>query len=210
MFKGMLHLHMTVVTLFLLIYVIKTALLLLNKKETLQDFTRRVKVPEIVVNFLFLLTGFYLWANSGNLGMWLYVKVIVVLLSIPIAVIGFKKQNKALALLSLIMIIYAYGVAETKSVTFKKEAPAGTGPTEVSTDTQALGKSIYTQYCVSCHGEDGKLGLSGAKDLSISQLDSTGINTMVNEGKNAMTGFKTILSAEQVNAVSQYVKTLRK
>ena len=32
------------------------------------------------------------------------------------------------------------------------------------------GKLIYKQYCIVCHGADGKLAVSGAKDLSISTV----------------------------------------
>jgi uncharacterized membrane protein SirB2 len=60
MIKGILHTHYLVVTLFLLIYVVKTILLLSNKNDLLATFTKKVKVFEMVVSFLFLATGVYL------------------------------------------------------------------------------------------------------------------------------------------------------
>jgi uncharacterized membrane protein SirB2 len=57
---GILHLHYLVVTLFLLIYVIKTILLLSNKNDLLGKFSKKIKVPEMIISTLFLLTGVFL------------------------------------------------------------------------------------------------------------------------------------------------------
>ena len=52
--------HFVVVTIFFLIYLIKTILLVANKKEQLQNFTKKIKVLEMIVSFLFLGTGIYM------------------------------------------------------------------------------------------------------------------------------------------------------
>src|SRR5687767_4655187 len=104
MYTGMLHSHKLVVTLFLLHYVIKFTLLMLNKKEALDKYSRKTKVAEMIISTLFLATGIYLAANSGNTGMWLWVKLIAIAISIPVAIVGFKNGNKALAFMAMILI----------------------------------------------------------------------------------------------------------
>ena len=122
MYTGMLHTHKLVVLLFVLIYLIKTVLLLLNRNESLQSFTRKIKIPEMIISALFLLTGIYLAFNTGDKGTWLWVKIAAIIVVIPLAIVAFKKSNKMLALLSFIILVYIYGISETKSPNFKKEA----------------------------------------------------------------------------------------
>ena len=201
MYTGILHTHTLVVSLFLLIYLIKTALLVFGKTEMLQNFTKKFRIPEMVISVLFFATGIYLAINTGNSGAWLWVKLAAVLISIPLAVIGFKRMNKNLALLSLILLIYAYGISDTKSPFFKKEN---------KTVASANGKEIYEAQCTSCHGADGKSGMSGAKDLSASQLKSDEKINIITNGKNAMKGYKEVLTAEQISAVTEFTETLKK
>jgi uncharacterized membrane protein SirB2 len=207
MFKGMLHLHITSVIIFLIIYLLKTILLLLNKNEFLERFTAKIKIPEMVISTLFLVTGIYLWINSGDVGSWLYIKVAAVLISIPLAVIGFKRKNKMLALLSFILLLYAYGVAETKSPVFKKESAVPLEDNAIGGGE--MGKNTYMTYCSRCHGADGMAGLSGASNLVLSELDYNNIVNIVREGKGEMTPFKDILSDAEISAVAKYVEGFR-
>ena len=73
------------------------------------------------------------------------------------------------------------------------------------------GKKIYKEKCISCHGNDGKLGDSGAKDLSRSKMDSVSIVDIINDGKNGMPRLgKYIYNDEEMGNTVQYVKSLRK
>ena len=80
------------------------------------------------------------------------------------------------------------------------------------TETPAQrGASLYTLYCASCHGEDGKMGASGAKDLSESRLSDKQIKKILQKGKNAMPPMSAILENEEnMEFVIQHIKTLRK
>ncbi|MEI6407984.1 MAG: cytochrome c [Bacteroidota bacterium] len=72
------------------------------------------------------------------------------------------------------------------------------------------GSTIFRKNCVVCHGADGKLGMNGAKDLSMSVLPlEERINTITN-GRNVMTPFKALLSPEEIKAVAQYTLSLKK
>ncbi len=71
-------------------------------------------------------------------------------------------------------------------------------------------KAVFTMRCASCHGDDGKLGMSGAKDLSVSKLSDKEILENVMNGKNAMPAFKEIIPNEQHEQILIYIKSLRK
>lgn len=203
MFSTIYNTHKIVVTLFLLIYLIKTFLLLFDKKDQLAKFTKTVKVPEMIVSFLFLATGIYMLTQIPSINTLMIVKIIVVLVSIPLAVIGFKKSNKTLAGLSLALIIGAYGIAEMSKA---KKAKA-----DVSVAATADGKELYSAYCTKCHGDAGNANIMGATDLSISQLDDNELLLMIQKGKGTMPAFESQgLSSEQFSAIANYVKTLRK
>jgi len=73
------------------------------------------------------------------------------------------------------------------------------------------GKELYVENCAVCHGEDGKLGASGAKDLTVSTLSDNEVLQRINEGKNGMPPMKSALETkENVSAVAEYVKGMRK
>lgn len=199
MYKGILHTHYLVVTLFLLIYVIKTILLLSNKNELLASFTKKVKIFEMIVSALFLVTGIYLATQlpfGSKYDYLFYIKLVMVFASIPVAIIGFKKSNKVLAALSLLLITGSFGLAEAyhKRKAIPKEDAAG-----MAND----GASLYKANCVVCHGNDGKLGLSGAKDLSISTLGVAEMKELILHGKGLMPAAQ--VNEEQAAAIADYV-----
>lgn len=197
------HTHLLTVILFLLIYLVKTILLLANKNESLAKFTKVVKVPEMIISVLFLFTGVYMLTQLPEVNSLMIIKIIAVFLSIPLAIIGFKKQNKALAVISLLLIITAYGLAEMS----KKQKPKSM---ESISESNVNGQEIFNASCVACHGSDGKLNLMGAKDLSQSVMSLDERINIIKNGKNAMTPFEGMLNEEQINAVATYVETFKK
>jgi mono/diheme cytochrome c family protein len=170
---------------------------------------------------LFLLTGIglALQTPSVSVGTWFWVKLIAVFASIPLAVIGFRKANKGMALLSLLLILYAWGVSETRSPRMKKSDYFGSlGPAEalvgVNTDrfsekydSVVHGKALYATYCVTCHGPDGALGVAGAKNLAHSTLDRDATKDFIRKGKNAMPGFGSdVLTEDELDALVAFLK----
>jgi mono/diheme cytochrome c family protein len=69
------------------------------------------------------------------------------------------------------------------------------------------GVAIYQRYCVNCHGANGKLGLSGAKDLTQSELTLDSRIQIITNGKNLMTPFKALLNEGEIKAVAEYSMT---
>lgn len=199
MYKGFLHTHTLVVTLFLIIYVIKTVLLLSNKRDLLTSFNKKIKVPEMIISFLFLATGIFLLTQlpfGGKYDYLLWIKLAMVFTSIPVAIIGFKKHNKILAALSLLLITGSYGLAEVYG---KRKGIAKETTMALSND----GKTLYEANCKLCHGDDGKLGVSGAKDLTATTLDVNGIKEVILHGQNMMQPVP--VSDDQAAAIAEYV-----
>ncbi|MGJ8660670.1 MAG: c-type cytochrome [Bacteroidota bacterium] len=73
------------------------------------------------------------------------------------------------------------------------------------------GKELFFNQCSACHGMDGKLGNSGAKDLSQSKLTDEQIKEILNEGKGAMpVQVQLIGKSAEMDSVIEFVKQLRK
>ncbi len=71
------------------------------------------------------------------------------------------------------------------------------------------GAAIFRKYCVTCHGSNGKLGMSGAKDLSVSALSLEDRVALITNGRGLMASYRDILSEEQIKAVAEYTLQLR-
>lgn len=70
------------------------------------------------------------------------------------------------------------------------------------------GEDLYNSNCAACHQINGEGGVSGAKDLRITQLNTAGIKLMIQNGRDAMMPFKDMLSDEEIDSVVTYVQTL--
>lgn len=88
------------------------------------------------------------------------------------------------------------------------------GNTTSTEDTMATdkspGQSVFNMNCSLCHGRDGKLGLNGAKDLTASTLTKAEMVAIVRSGKGAMMPYKDVLTAKEIEAVVEHVRTLGK
>ncbi|TAE47437.1 MAG: hypothetical protein EAZ89_17910 [Bacteroidetes bacterium] len=212
MYTGLLHTHRLSVILFLLLYVVKLVLLLAGRKEQLQKVTKITRIPEMVISALFLLTGIGLLVMVAQITVMLVIKIVLVLASIPIAIIGFRKSNKLLASLSVLLIVAAYGLAEANKIGVDKDPLPAAVVSEVSEpgyDILAHGKALYARNCIVCHGEKGDMQGSGAKNLIISKLSDEELNKLVLYGKNAMPAYGKVYHGDEIKAVIAYVKTLR-
>lgn len=218
MITGLYHTHSLLVTLFLIQYLVKTILLLANQKDMLASYVKRTRIPEMVVSAGFLITGIWMLTTLGYFNWMLWAKLALVFASIPLAVIGFKKASKPLAVLSFVFLVGAYGLAEMFSKA--KLAPQNIESSQAikesleaagdDVDLVEAGQKIYANYCVQCHGEDGAMGANGAKNLADSRLSDEDLKMILAKGKNLMPAYEGILSDREREALAEYVKTIRK
>jgi cytochrome c5 len=194
--------HFVIVTIFYLIYLVKTILLLANKKDSLAGFSRKTKVLEMIVSFLFLATGIYLMTQVPEIKTALIIKITLVFLSIPLAVVGFRRGNKALAILSFLCLTIAFGLAEMSA--HQNKAKVSYNDIGTGAGGTLNGQQMYIDNCAKCHGLDGKAGIAGAKDISKTEMSTDAISEIITKGRNAMPA--TVgLTPEETKAISQYV-----
>lgn len=76
-------------------------------------------------------------------------------------------------------------------------------------NTVLSGSDLYQKNCSVCHGNDGKKGLSGASDLSISTLEYTSIVDVITNGRKIMPPFKASLKTQEIEAIAKHVESLK-
>ena len=72
-----------------------------------------------------------------------------------------------------------------------------------------LGKKLYGVKCALCHGYDGAQQFAGAKNLTQSVLPKNEVVLRIAEGKGSMPPHKDVLNEEQIDALADFVLTLR-
>ncbi|MFN4233773.1 MAG: c-type cytochrome [Bacteroidia bacterium] len=71
------------------------------------------------------------------------------------------------------------------------------------------GSDLYQKNCSVCHGDDGKKGLSGASNLSISKLEYASIVEVITNGRKIMPPFKASLNTQEIEAIAKHVESLK-
>src|SRR5690606_29539089 len=98
MADNMLFLHVTAVTLFLIFFVFKIFLLLINKTQILAQLRDKTRTVDIILGGLIFFSGIYLIILIGNTSFYILAKVVLVLVAIPLGIVGLKKNNKLLSI----------------------------------------------------------------------------------------------------------------
>jgi mono/diheme cytochrome c family protein len=189
---------------------VKGYFLIGDKKETLAGYTAKTKIAEMVLSALFLASGIYLAVFGPALSVLQWVKIAMVFASIPLAIVGFKKGNKMLAILSIVLLLLAYGLAEMNKGKMNRAKKAPVDTSAVASDPIAVGKEIYKLQCTSCHGEGGDANKAGAKNLKITQLTDEQQKDIIKNGKpgTGMAAFSA-LTPNQLDGLVAYIKTLK-
>jgi len=109
-------------------------------------------------------------------------------------------MRKIFALFTVIIILTACG-SETPQI--KKN-------TVPQLSDVPLGKLVYKQNCVLCHGAKGNMGLNGSFDLTTSKLTLEERIKVITNGRNTMMPYKSVLKENEIKEVAKYIETLRK
>lgn len=206
------HTHKLVVVLFILIYLVKAILLLMGNHDTLNKFNRKIKIPEMIVSALLFITGIVMLNQIADFNLLFTIKLTLVIGAIPVAIIAYKKYNKLLAVIAIIMLIAAYGLAEIFNAQFGKRHEVMEVVTDIANEEYNItvhGAALFTAQCIVCHGADGKASFSGAKDLTLSTISADEIIETINNGKNTMPKMANIYNDQELKALADYVKSLR-
>jgi mono/diheme cytochrome c family protein len=206
-------LHIASAVLFIIDYVVKSMLLVFDKNTALDKYKAYTKVISMIISTIFLVTGIYWLTQIGmkTIGGWFHLKLTITIIGLVLGIIGFKKKNKAMVLISTFLFVYIYFLSTTKSVMLKKANMNGVVVDTAAANYDELvhGKAIYINNCLRCHGEDGKAGINGASNLTASMCENKGLIGIIKHGRNLMPAYKDVLSEVEINAVASYVKSLR-
>lgn len=68
--------------------------------------------------------------------------------------------------------------------------------------------ALFVKRCATCHGSEGNLQMSGAKNITVSQLSSDEIKNQIIHGKGGMPPFESMLTVQEVEALTAYCMKL--
>ena len=131
-------------------------------------------------------------------------------------------MSLARTLILTILICFYFSNAFSQSRKFPSPASANAiiNPLKGNAEATSEGKKIYTQYCVTCHGNKGKGDGIAAPGLAKPPADHTSdfvqkqtdgaIFWIISEGNNPMPTYKTTLTETQRWQVVNYIRTLVK
>lgn len=208
---GMLHTHTLVVSLYLLQLLVRVVMMITASKTSVEKYVKAMRIPHIVLSILMLGTGIFLMVRAADgVQPYILVKLGLVVASIPLGVIGGKRNSVALTGFAFVLLAGTMVLAYAKPAFLRKssgtvaDAKAGLDPVKVK-----AGQVIYEERCTLCHGSDGAAGFQKAADLSASKMADADVLNIVKNGKGVMPN-NSDLSAEQLEQVKEYVKNLRK
>ena len=107
-----------------------------------------------------------------------------------------RKKN-----LSFLIFFLFYLFLSCNSSTKKETVPKNS--------SNLTGQESYVKNCSACHGNDGNMGLAGAKRLPESALTQQEREKIISNGKNNMPAFKDKLNPEEIKKVAEYTFTLK-
>ena len=199
---GIKHTHTLIITIFIGYTLYKGYLIITGNIPKLEAIKAKGgKITDMILGILMVATGATLLSQLPEIKAYQWIKFALVIAVIVLGIVGFKRYNKMLVGLCLLLIGYILGISLTKSLTLMPER-MDMAVTE--------GQTIYLQQCSSCHGTDGALMAAGAKDLSISAKSHAEKVDIITHGKGLMNGYSSTLSAAQIEAVADYADKLKK
>jgi Cytochrome C oxidase, cbb3-type, subunit III len=209
--EKILLIHKISAGIFLLVYLVK-GIFIFRAEESRKKVFSKIKLLEIPVSFLFLATGIYLLFFLGHPPLFIMIKILLVLVAIPLAIIGQKRSKPIFLWLSILLIVYVFGVSETRSLNFQKPkmeylADDGSG---ANFELLNIGSHIYGEHCLRCHGKNGDLERYGAKKLSLSTLSPEKRREIIMKGKGDMPNFKKKIDLSELEGLELFIERFSK
>ncbi len=117
--------------------------------------------------------------------------------------------------LAVTVLIVLAGCGGSNTTTTAAPAPensttttAGSGsgtPTTTAPPVVKSGAELFSVFCAGCHGADGKAKFSP----TLVGVDAAKVETMITGGSEKMQGYKDSLSPGDIQAIVDYVVTLK-
>lgn len=101
-----------IVHLFLIVLISKTVIMFI-KPDLFEKVREKTKVLEMILGPAILGTGIYAWVDKGYpiSAMWIWVKLILMLVAVGLTIVGFKKGNKVMAVAAVFIFVLVYLLA---------------------------------------------------------------------------------------------------
>jgi len=101
---------------FLGTYLVKT-ILFLSDLPRYRLYKQRTVFPELAAGIGFLITGICLVFLAGleNIGSMTYLEILLIPVAVPLGVIGFRKSDRLLVVLSAMLFMYVFGIVLTEN-----------------------------------------------------------------------------------------------
>jgi cytochrome c6 len=110
--------------------------------------------------------------------------------------------------LRVFLIIFIFEACQPPSDNISHAENTGYWKNTTGTSTKPDAVYLFRKHCTLCHGADGKLGLNGAKDLTVSQRPLAERIELIKQGKNLMPSFEKTLTPVEIEAVARYTLSL--
>ena len=204
--------HVLFIIVFTVTYLGTSIWILLAKAPTRMRKGRRVMKGTLLIFGIpsILSGGYILWLLPG-LDLYQVLKLAVLA---AVFWLSYRPHRyKVNQILSVALLAYILGISISKRILiFNRNGPNEEMSSSFLDDTEAFsGKSIYTLKCEPCHGDDGKLGVLAAADLSVSTLSLEDRKEVLSDGRilTVMRAFKHELTPGEIEAVASYIEELR-
>ena len=133
---------------------------------------------------------------------------------------GMSLQKRTILLSLFVSFLFSNALSQSRKFPSPPFADTITNPLKGNTIATLEGKKIYTQYCVTCHGDKGKGDGIAAPGLSKPPADHTSafvqgqkdgaIFWVITNGNNPMPTYLKTLTVTQRWQVVNYIRTLAK
>ena len=212
--KNIVLIHAALAILFLLYLLVRLLFSLfgLNNKEYQEAIRAKFRISDWFFLILIALTGLYPIVVLGEIELYHLIKLALLGVILWISRYSTKLNFAFATLLSIGLLIYSGYASFTDTPTFPREQ--GTFEKEHPEISQLSeiekGERIFTTLCARCHGNDGKKGLFGAADLTISAYSIDKKIDLIEKGSplTVMRSFKDELSSQEIRAVAKYIHQL--